>query len=422
LMTWEDGEFRVDFAGVGKRETRIRGGTQFALMEAMRRVDEVARIGQTLAMDTQLGVDVACLAARLAELPDDVNGVLRLFDGARPLRAAIDLSASDDLATLGVVQQLIRDGILRPAARPASLQHRVSAPVAAAKAAELVEPRIVQFSPVRGVRRERLRREAEQARAKLAAGEPLRLHHVVELPPRGEPESLGELRRISPAVGAAAKTFTPDAQLARVLALDAGAGRPSPRIALVAATTPPPDVTAESIRRLRQRWPWLLGAAALALAWTLRPQPRTERRDSPWLQAKNAAASTASAGMATGPAGHLDAVGRANDLFRQGKYRAAADEYKKALALQPDAVPVLVSLGDAYLEADQPRNALEPLESAARLEPKSGRAQLLLGTTYHSLGRVGDAVKAYRRYLELEPSSEFANDVKVILANLRPSR
>ena len=48
-----------------------------------------------------------------------------------------------------------------------------------------------------------LNREAEQARAKLAAGEPLRLHHVVELPTREGTQALGSLRRISPAVGRA---------------------------------------------------------------------------------------------------------------------------------------------------------------------------------------------------------------------------
>ena len=162
---------------------------------------------------------------------------------------------------------------------------------------------------------------------------------------------------------------------------------------------------------------------ALALAWVLRPQPRTERRDAPWLETSGLAVGVevTTAGVAAGPAGYAEAVSRGNDLFREGKYRAAAGEYRKALSFQRDAVPVLVSLGDAWLEADQPRSALEPLERAARLDPKSARAQLLLGTTYHSLGRIRDAVKAYRRYLELEPSSEFAKDVQVILANLGPA-
>jgi CheY-like chemotaxis protein/Flp pilus assembly protein TadD len=425
LMTWENGEFRVDFSEATRRETRIQGGTQAALVEAMRRVDELARIAEELPMQTQLAVDVPRLAARLADLPDDVNGVLRQFDGARTLRSAIDLSPADDLATVAVVQQLIADGILRPGSSSASLHQWVAPSSLDAQVADAVPPRIVEFAQARGLRRERLRREAEQVRAKIASGEPVRLHHVVELPARREDEALGELRRLSPAVGQAARTFTPDAQLARVLLPEEPGTSAPPPIAPVAATTPPPELEGGPGGLLRRKWLWLLGgAAALALAWTLRPQPRTERRDAPWLEPKNMATAprASTAAIAAGPAGYAEAVGRGNDLFRQGKYRDAAGEYRKALGVRPDAVPVLLSLGDAYLEADQPRSAVAPLESAARLDPNSGRAQLLLGTTYQSLGRVADAAKAYRRYLELEPSSEFARDVKVILANLVPPR
>jgi CheY-like chemotaxis protein/tetratricopeptide (TPR) repeat protein len=421
LMTWEDGEFRVDFADAGKRERRIHGGTQGALLEAMRRVEELVRVARALPMDTQLAVDVARLEARLANLPDEVNAVLRIFDGGRALRAALDRSPSDDLSTVGVVQQLIAEGILRPESRPASLQHWVSAPPPGSTPAEPATPRIVLFPPLRGMRRERLRREAEQARAKLASGEPVRLHHVVELPPRGQAEMLGELRRVSPAVGEAAKTFTAEAQLARVLIPDTAQATEPPPIAPVAAATPPPGPGDAAGVRPRRKWAWFfIATVALTLAWVLRPQPRTERRDAPWLETKGLAVEVTTAGVAAGPTGYAEAVGRGNDLFRQGKYGAAAGEYRKALSLRRDAVPVLVSLGDAYLEADQPRSALEPLERAARLDPTSARAQLLLGTTYHSLGRIRDAVKAYRRYLELNPTSEFAKDVQVILANLAP--
>jgi len=412
LMTWEEGGFRVDFTDVGRREARIQGGTQAAVVEAMRRVDELGRIARTLPMATQLHVDVERLEARLPELPDEINAVLRHFDGARTLRAAIDLSPADDLAAVAVVQQLVSEGILRRPSSPVPVESWAS-PAQPAK--EATRPRIVQFPPLRGMRRERLRREAEEARMKIAAGEPVRLHHVVELPARDETELLGGLRRLSPAVGQAARTFAPDASVSRVLGT--GDRATEPPIAPVALTTPPPGAVAAL--RLRRRWPWLLGAAALGIAWTLRPQPHTERRDSPWLES---AARGSVEGAAEGPQGFADAVARGNEFFGQGKYREAAGEYRKALAIRPDAVPVLVSLGDAWLEADQPRSALEPLEAAARLDPTRARAQLLLGTTYHSIGKIGEAAKAYRRYLELEPSGEFASDVKVILANLGPAR
>ena len=413
LMTWEGGDFRVDFVDAGRREARIQGGTQAALVEAMRRVDELGRIARTLAMETPLRLDVEQLEARLADLPDEMNDVLRHFDGSRTLRAAIDRSPADDLAAIAVVHQLVKEGILRRPSTPAA--ESWGSP--AQPPADAIRPRIVQFPPLRGMRRERLRREVEQVRVKIAAGEPVRLHHVVELPPRNETELLNGLRRLSPAVGQAARTFAPDMPVSRVLGAG-GDGAGEPPIAPVALTTPPPGTDA-ALRTLRRRWRWLLGAAAvLGIAWTLRPQPHTERRDAPWLDAAGRASVE---GAAEGPRGFAESVARGNEFFRQGKYREAAGEYRKALAIQPDAVPVLVSLGDAWLEADQPRSALEPLERAARLDPASARAQLLLGTTYHSIGKIGEAMRAYRRYLELEPSSEFARDVQVILANLGPS-
>jgi tetratricopeptide (TPR) repeat protein len=306
------------------------------------------------------------------------------------------------------------------------MQQWVSAP--AERASEPVAPRVVQFPSNRGVRRARLRREAEQVRAKIAAGEPVRLHRVVEMPARDEGESLGELRRISDAAGEAAKKFAPDAPLSRVAAAQAEA----PPIAPVAELTPAPGIAAVA----RKRWPWIAAgvAAAILLVWFFRLQPRTERKDAPWLENKPAAAApqpppavaapppapapAPALAPAPEPSGYTEAVTRGNDFFRQGKYRAAAAEYKKAVALRPEAVPALVALGDAWLEADRPRSAVEPLESAARLDAKSARAQLLLGTAYQSLGRKADAARAYRRFLELEPSSEYAKDVKVILANL----
>ena len=414
LMTWDKGQFRVDFTS-SPREARIQDGTQGALMEAMRRVDEVGRMAQELPLETQLGVDVARLETVLGDIPDELNGVLRHFDGVRTLRAAMDLSPVDDVATMEAVQRLVRDGILRPASRAPSLEAWVSSPPSAAVAAEPAVPRIVNFPAIRGMRRERLRREAEEARMKIASGEPVRLHHVVELPPRDQSEALGELRRISPAAGEAAKRFAADVPLARLAPGDDGAELPP--IAPVAATTPPPAARRIALRLGRYRWGWLAAAAAaLTIGWVLRPQPRTDRKDSPWLETREGAA-RAPAG-ATAPAGFAEVVARGNDAFRQGKFGAAADDYKKALGLRPQTVPVLVALGDAYLASDRPRNAVEPLEAAARLDPASARAQLLLGTAYHSLGRKADATRAYRRFLELEPASEFAKDVKVILANL----
>jgi CheY-like chemotaxis protein len=288
LMTWEIGEFRVEFTPFS-REARIEGGTQGVLMEAMRRVDELGRAAEGLPMTERLAVDLEQLAAHLAELPDEVNGVLRNFDGKRSLREAIDLSPVDDLSTLLMVERLLGDGILRAGERPTSppdaprpsLETWLSAPprappppvedealALAQEASESEEvmqassapPQIIHFPPLRGLRRERLRREAEQARAKILSGAPLRLHHVIELPPRNALEELGERRRLSAAAGEAAQQFAPDATLARVGAVASqisnsidAAAEVAPAIAPVVPTTPPPELSGQEGLRLRLR-------------------------------------------------------------------------------------------------------------------------------------------------------------------------
>jgi len=79
-------------------------------------------------------------------------------------------------------------------------------------------PDIIRFAPQRGVRRERLRLEAEEARQRIGNGEPLRLTRVVELPPWSGDGSaaIGPLRQISPAVGEAARTFAPEVPISRL--------------------------------------------------------------------------------------------------------------------------------------------------------------------------------------------------------------
>jgi tetratricopeptide (TPR) repeat protein len=327
----------------------------------------------------------------------------------------IDLSPLDDLATVAVVQRLLEDGVLRQGSRPA-LQLWTSRPERPSSAEPAAPPTLVEFAAARGVRRARLRREATQARERIVAGDAVRLYRVVELPARERAESLQGMRQISDAAGEVAKRFAPEVQLSRVFAR-AAAPDETP-IAPVATSSAPP---------VSPKRKWRLiggGAAAVAVLSLFLLQPGTDRKDSPWLEASvapeapaavpppaapPAPASPSRAAAAPEGAGYVEAVTRGNDFFRQGKYRAAAGEYKKALAVRPQAIPVLVALGDAWLEADKPRSAVEPLETAA---------QLLLGTAHQSLGHKNDAVKAYRRFLELEPASEYAKDVEAILEHL----
>ena len=477
LMTWGAGTYRIEFGEVD-REPQIEGGTQGALAEAQRTVDELVRSAESLPMGSRLRVDLDALAEKLRDLPDEVNAVLRCFDGRRTLREAMDLSPVDDLSTLAVVRRLMGDGILRggegDAERP-SLQQWLSdpPPVRSKRAASVARkapaargartaavtregtprssssstsphgneapPGLVRFPPVRGVRRERLRRETDEAKADIAAGEPVRLTHAVELPPflpEGA-DALGPARFLSEAVGEAARRFAPDTPIARMVAPedpDAGQGPPPETRAKV--LLPPPGAAAAAAKKWAKWKVAALGACAIVgivlifgvRAHGRRPTHGSEvRTQAPAASEQPAAAAGQVSGAAQSDTGkdaaaYATAIEQGDSLLAKGSYKAAVAQFKRAVQLRPTSQLALVALGNAYLQADMPKNAVEPLEAAARLDAKSSRAQVLLGTAYQSLGRNREAIGAYQRYLALEPQGRFARDVQVILANLQKQR
>lgn len=118
LLNWAEGSFEIDFSPVD-RPLRIQQSTQGVLMEGMRRIDECGRILEQLPDTSSIFVvDPERLAAKLSELDDEVNPVLRLFDGKRSLDALLRSSELDDLSFLTIVSQLHFEGILKVGPEP----------------------------------------------------------------------------------------------------------------------------------------------------------------------------------------------------------------------------------------------------------------------------------------------------------------
>ena len=112
LLTWSEGEFEVLFRQV-RRKDAIDMSTQALLMEGMRRLDEWGRIQEQIpALTTVFRIDYAELSERLAELPDELNALLRLFDGRRSLMEVIDNAEHGDLETLEVISKLYFEGLI----------------------------------------------------------------------------------------------------------------------------------------------------------------------------------------------------------------------------------------------------------------------------------------------------------------------
>jgi CheY-like chemotaxis protein len=111
-LIWNSGHFEVEFCPID-REDIIPTSTQGLLMEGMRRVDEWGRLLEQLPpLATIFEVDHEQLVERLNEIPDDLNGILRLFDGKRTLLDVVDDSPFEDLSTLSTITKLFFEGLL----------------------------------------------------------------------------------------------------------------------------------------------------------------------------------------------------------------------------------------------------------------------------------------------------------------------
>ncbi len=118
-LIWNEGNFEVEFSKVECPDV-IESSTQGLLMEGMRRVDEWGRLLEALPpLSTVFEVDSEELLERLNEIPDELNAILRLFDGKRSLMRVVDASPFEDLSTLSTISKLYFEGLLVPAAHDA---------------------------------------------------------------------------------------------------------------------------------------------------------------------------------------------------------------------------------------------------------------------------------------------------------------
>jgi tetratricopeptide (TPR) repeat protein len=111
-------------------------------------------------------------------------------------------------------------------------------------------------------------------------------------------------------------------------------------------------------------------------------------------------------------------------LYETDQDRDAAKAYSQAVRLDPKHAYAHYRLGMAYVDLDKARDAAGALATATRLAEGSEAAWLadafrLLGTASRTLKRRGDAIKAFRAYLDMAPPGDAqAKDVKKLLLRL----
>ncbi len=97
------------------------------------------------------------------------------------------------------------------------------------------------------------------------------------------------------------------------------------------------------------------------------------------------------------------------DIYRSiGLYGHAIDEYRKALDLNPTYMDIRTKLGQALREHGRPQESLLELKGVLKAKEAYAPALIQLGITHYAMQNLPEAIKAWRRALELDPEDQRA--------------
>ncbi len=107
------------------------------------------------------------------------------------------------------------------------------------------------------------------------------------------------------------------------------------------------------------------------------------------------------------PSAAIPVYRQASQYLMDKKYSEASGEYQKALRMAPTAIEPLIGLVDAYLALGRPDMALTKVKAQFHIDsPTLHQAYYLLGQIYAGQNNQTEAVRAYRRALDINASWE----------------
>ena len=112
-------------------------------------------------------------------------------------------------------------------------------------------------------------------------------------------------------------------------------------------------------------------------------------------------------------------IGFGNLLFDSGQWQKAIDHYQRALKKSPGDADVRVDMAVAIHSLGQNDIARKELERVTREKPTHLNAWLNLGVVAATLGDNTGAIRAWERYLELDPQGEHAGAVRAQIEMLK---
>jgi pSer/pThr/pTyr-binding forkhead associated (FHA) protein len=113
ILTWDDGTFDMEQAEEREFPSQIEMSTEGLLMEAMRQVDEVKRLGPDVPPhNARLEVSVPLLPQLRDLTPDELDVLQNTLNHSR-VDAVLNHSAAGDVRTNELIVKLIKKGYLR---------------------------------------------------------------------------------------------------------------------------------------------------------------------------------------------------------------------------------------------------------------------------------------------------------------------
>jgi tetratricopeptide (TPR) repeat protein len=110
--------------------------------------------------------------------------------------------------------------------------------------------------------------------------------------------------------------------------------------------------------------------------------------------------------------GFASDLSTANRAYASGRGDAAIPELERLCQQRPEDVPLLNNLGVVYITADRLQDAVAVLTRAAKLDAQQFAVRLNLAWVHHLLGNSSDALEHVNHALELNPKSGKAYETK----------
>jgi len=113
---------------------------------------------------------------------------------------------------------------------------------------------------------------------------------------------------------------------------------------------------------------------------------------------------------------------KANEYYVVGFYKEAVNIYTQLLEWEPENYMVLANRSAAYIKLEKWNEALNDAVISTKLKPDWGKAWGRLGAALYGHDKLDEALVAYNKAYELEPSNiylEMINEIKQNIINIK---